>query len=620
MGDTYNLILLPVIAGFLLMLLPERIKMIKGIIALLISAYVLVISILVFKNSGVQELTPAYLLSISGDSGIAGLIHKAGDLMVLHSDNLSRLIALIMCFFTFIILLYSIAYIKIRHKIFNYYAYFLLTLGFSIGAVFADNLLFFIFCWGFLGITLYKLIKGYDEESSASAKKTLILVGGSDSLMLLGIAIVWKINKSFLISDSGILTDSTLSIIAFLCLLIGSFTKAGAFPFHTWVPDYTKKAPATSSAYLPASLDKLLGIYFMYRLCVNMFILNQWLIFIIILIGVLTIIIAVMMALVQQNSKQLLGYHAVSQVGYMVLGLGLGNPIGIAGGLFHMFNHTLYKSGLFLVSGNIEIRTGTENLERMGGIAGRMPITFISAVVFALSISGVPPFNGFASKWLIYQGIIDFGNGTGIANQLWMLWLALAVTGSALTLASFIKFLSSAFLGRNRQFYSDMKETGFLMWLPVVILALCCIVIGIFATSYFIPKYIMPLNAAFEYSGIWNSSLIALLVIISIVLGLLFYLAISVKNMRTEDSFIGGEHDQEVRTVNVMEYYKTISNSGFFKWFYRKAEKKWFDLYDLLRNIIFWLNGIFSKCHTGVVPLYAIWILAGIIILLVLLF
>ena len=168
------------------------------------------------------------------------------------------------------------------------------------------------------------------------------------------------------------------------------------------------------------------------------------------LIGVITIISAVMMALVQHNYKQLLGFHAVSQVGYMILGFGLGSAIGVAAGLFHMINNAIYKSGLFLSAGCIEYRTGKENIDDLGGLSKAMPVTFVASLIFAMSISGVPPFNGFASKWMIYQGIIDFGIGSDLPNKLWILWLGLAVLGSALTLASFIKFIGGIFLSRSK--------------------------------------------------------------------------------------------------------------------------------------------------------------------------
>jgi len=494
-----------------------------------------------------------------------------------------------------------------------------MTIGLSTGAALTDNLLLFITFWGVLGLTLYKLIKAHDEKSSSAAKKTLILIGSSDGIMLLGIGIIWKVYGTFTISELNIPTTYPILVIAFLALLTGSFTKAGAFPFHTWIPDYTENAPASSSAYLPASLDKLLGIYFLTRICVDMFSVNQWLTFLMLLLGVMKIIFAVMMALIQHNYKRLLGYHAVSQVGYMVLGLGLGTPLGIAGGLFHMINHALYKSGLFLSAGNIESQTGEEDLENTGGLSGAMPVTFISALIFALAISGVPPFNGFASKWLIYQGIIDFGKEAGIVSQLWVLWLGLAVLGSALTLASFIKFISGIFLGRKSDKLQNVRETSILMWLPCLILALTCTLFGIFASQTIIPKVIAPMVGDFQYQGIWESTTISILILVSIILGFIIYLAGNIHKFRTEDSFIGGETFREETGYSVIEFYKTIREFQLFSRIYDWAEQKWFDIYELSKKITLGFSHWLSLAHTGTLTRYAIWILLGLIVMFIVL-
>jgi formate hydrogenlyase subunit 3/multisubunit Na+/H+ antiporter MnhD subunit len=516
---------------------------------------------------------------------------------------------------SFLILLFSIVYIK-EGRARNYYPYFLITVGCSAGAVLSDNLLLFIMFWGILGITLYKLIPGNNEESSASAKKTLILIGASDSIMLIGIALIWKLTGSLNISTTSLPADNVLTITAFLALLVGSFTKAGAFPFHSWVPDYAQDAPASSSALMPASLDKLLGIYFLARLTNGMFILNKWLIFFLLLIGVITIISAVMMALVQHNYKKLLGFHAVSQVGYMILGFGLGSTIGVAAGLFHMINNAIYKSGLFLSAGCIEYRTGKENIDDLGGLSKAMPVTFVASLIFAMSISGVPPFNGFASKWMIYQGIIDFGVGSDLPNKLWILWLGFAVLGSALTLASFIKFIGGVFLSRVREEYHNVREVPVLMWIPLVVLALFCVVFGVFATNFVVPKLFIPVTGEFQFTGFWNSSFVSLLVLVSIILGIIIYLITGLKKFRTEDSFIGGEKIQDQTSYPTPEFYKTISEIGFFSWMYKKAEKKWFDIYDISKNFVLWVSHQFSEVHTGILPAYVIWVFAGLIIML----
>ena len=593
-------VLITVIAGIILLLIPEKAYIIKGILALAVAVIAGMLTLGIYTTDP-QKFVPE--------------VWNIGRYLSLRIDNLSRMVLMFISLFSVLILLYSIVYIKGK-KIRNYYSWILITIGCSFGAVMADNLLLFLVFWGILGITLYKLIQGSDEESSATAKKTLIMIGASDSIMIIGIAIVWKITGTLNMSEISLSTGNALTVTAFLALLAGSFTKAGAFPFHTWVPDYAKDAPASSSAFLPASLDKLLGIYFLARIINEMFIPGEWITLFLLLIAVITIITAVMMALVQHNYKQLLGYHAVSQVGYMILGLSLGSVIGIAAGLFHMVNNAIYKSGLFLSAGSIEHRTGKCEIDDLGGLSKAMPVTFIAALVFAMSISGIPPLNGFASKWMIYQAIIDFGGEAGIANKLWILWLGLAVLGSALTLASFIKFIGGIFLSRRRPELSDVKEVPWSMWIPVALLALFCVFTGVFATNQVVPKLFMPVSGEFEFSGYWNSGLVSVLVLVSIATGIIIYLASNIKRFRTSDSFIGGEKLHDLAGYPTPEFYKTFTEFKFLSAVYRKAREKWFDLYNISKEIVLWSSHRLSLAHTGVLSGYVIWIFAGLIIML----
>ena len=604
MNQAIQIIIFPVLIGILLFLLPSALRMIKAIIA---TGTVLFTGYLAISLFGAGDLvfSPEYW---------AG----ADKYCSFSLDGLSRLIILFISLLSLLVVIFSTRY-KTAAAMRNYYAWFLITLGFSFGAVLANNLLLFLVCWGILGISLYRLIPGKDEKSSAAAKKTLVLIGASDGIMILGIAILWRVTGTLNMDEINLPTSDLVRSIACICLLIGSFTKAGAFPFHTWVPDYSETAPATSSAYLPASLDKLLGIYFLARITTQLFVIGDGIRFILLTIGVITIITAVMMALVQHNYKRLLGFHAVSQVGYMILGFGLGSLIGIAAGLFHMINNAIYKGGLFMVAGAVEQQTGKEDLEELGGLSRAMPLTFFATLVFALSISGIPPFNGFASKWMIYQGIIDFSHGTGISNQLWMVWLGLAVLGSALTLASFIKFTGGIFLGRQQKAFSKVREVSPLMWMPMLVLALICIGFGVFASKLVVPKLFMPVSGSFEYTGFWASSTVSLMVLVSIVLGFVFYLLGNIKNFRTSDSFIGGEKIQEETSFSTLEFYKSLQEFRWLNTMFRKARDGWFDLYELSGRFISWLGGLFSRLHTGVLHDYTLWVFAGLVILLLLL-
>lgn len=618
MTQAIYIVAIPVLIGLLLFLLPSGARITKGIFTILVSLFTSYMAITLFKVENMVFSLNDWVVASGFRIAESGIYLNAEKYSSFSLDNLSKLIILFISLLSLLIAIYSIMY-KNNRTMRNYYAWFLITLGFSFGAVLANNLLLFLICWGILGLTLYRLIKGYDETSSAAAKKTLVIIGASDGIMILGIAIIWRITGTLNMDEISLTTGDAVRVFAFLALLVGSFTKAGAFPFHTWIPDYSEKAPASSSAYLPASLDKLLGIYFLARITTGLFTMAEWMRFVLLTLGVITIITAVMMALVQHNYKRLLGFHAVSQVGYMIVGFGMGSLIGIAAGLFHMVNNAIYKGGLFLAAGAVEQQTGKEDLEELGGLSRAMPVTFAAALVFALSISGIPPFNGFASKWMIYQGLIDLGNGAGIASKLWIVWLGLAVLGSALTLASFIKFVGGIFLERRKKGLSDAREVSPAMWIPMVILALGCVFFGVFASNIVVPKLFMPVSGEFEFSGFWASSTVGILVVVSIMLGMLLYFIGNIKNFRTSDSFVGGEKIQDETSFPTTEFYKSLQE---FKWLdsiYRKAKNKWFDLYDLLRQFFTWMGRYFSKAHTGVLHDYVLWVFAGVVILLLLL-
>ena len=618
MTQAINIIILPVIVGLLLFILPAGFRFIKGIIAIGVTLITGFLAIQLFTAEEIVFSLGEWIVATGIQDRGTDLLANADKYSSFSVDGLSKMIILFIGILAFLIAVYALVYNGIR-AMRNYHAWFLITLGFSFGAVLSNNLLLFLICWGILGLTLYRLIHGNNDSSSAAAKKTLIIIGASDGIMILGIAILWRVTGTLNMNEITLPTSDGLRTVAFLALLAGSFTKAGAFPFHSWVPDYSEKAPATSSAYLPASLDKLLGIYFLARITTGIFVMGDWLRFLLLAIGVITIITAVMMALVQHSYKRLLGFHAVSQVGYMIVGFGLGSMLGIAAGLFHMVNNAIYKGGLFLTAGAVEQQTEKEELEDLGGLSGAMPLTFLAALVFALSISGIPPFNGFASKWMIYQGIIDFGSGVGIANKLWILWLGLAVLGSALTLASFIKFIGGIFLGRQKKELSGIREVSPVMWIPMMLLALACIGFGVFASNQVVPRLFMPVTGDFEFTGVWASSTVSVLVLVSIALGILIYFIGNMRNFRTSDSFIGGEKMQEETSFSTLEFYKSFQEFKWLAFMYRKAKDKWFDLYDLLRQLFSWLGNLFSKAHSGILHDYALWVFAGLVVLLILL-
>ncbi|MCQ9205331.1 MAG: hypothetical protein NG737_03370 [Omnitrophica bacterium] len=531
-------------------------------------------------------------------------------------DYLSNFIAAFVAFFSIITIIYSIGFMRGKKRQFAYYAYIIFTLFASLGVVFANHLIVFIIFWGLLGLLLYLLIGfGEKENTSATAKKTFIIIGGTDAVMLLGIALIWRISGTFAMDKLSIILNNKLAVYAYLCLAIGALAKAGAMPFHTWIPDTAEDAPTPVTAFLPASLDKLLGIYFLARISLYIFKMDAAMNTFLMVVGSFTIVAAVMMALIQHDLKRLLGYHAVSQVGYMVLGIGTGNPIGIAGGLFHMLNHAIYKSCLFFSGGAVEKEAKTTDLDKLGGFAKIMPITFISFLVASFAISGIPPFNGFASKWMIYQGIIETAKSGG---YLWIVWLVAAMFGSALTLASFMKLIHAVFLGQPSQSREGKKpkirETSIFIRIPTIILASLCIIFGVFAYQIPLKMFIIPsLGSKVQFLGVWNSSLATLLIVVGILIGAAIYLLGKVIKTRETKVFIGGEDLAKYPQMRVSggDFYNTIQEIGFLKIIYKLAQKKIFDIYNVGSKITFGFNRILRFLHNGVLSTYLSWCLLG---------
>ena len=593
-----NLIIGPIAAGIICLFLPDRAKIFAKAVAFIVSLAALYGSIFVFIKKP--------------------LVLEVAEQQILYADTLSGFIGIAVSVFAVLVTIYSFTFIK--RSFGRYFGYVLMTLGASLGVAYADNMIAFLTFWGFLAALLYLLvnIKG-TNSAAASAKKALIMIGGTDAVMIFGVGLIWSMAGTFAFSKVHLAMTSPISYCAYFSLAIASFAKAGAVPLHSWLPGVAEDAPASVTAYLPASLDKLLGIYLLAKASLSLFVMNGITNFILAAIGSVTIVFAVLIALVQHDLKKLLGYHAVSQVGYMVLGIGTGNPIGIAGGLFHMLNNTIYKSCLFLSSGSVEERTDTTDLSKLGGLGKYMPVTFACFLIASLSIAGVPPFNGFVSKWMVYQGIIE---SAGAKNPFWAVWLVCAMFGSALTVASFMKLLHAVFMGRPARNFSYVKESGINILLPMVILAALCCVFGVFAFSVPLSIFIIPsIGKVVSYCGVWNPTLATALIAAAIILGALIYFLLKPRAFRTVPTFIGGEDVGKLDRVSGADFYDTIKDVKGLKGMYETEKEGSLDIYTLGRRLVYFFTDWLKYLHNGILPTYLVWCLIGMAaIFLVLLF
>ena len=551
--------------------------------------------------------------------------------------------------FGLLITVYSLKQMQSNAHLKAYYTYLLWTVGFANGAVLSNNLIVFLIFWGLIAIMLYLLINIGGTGAQQAAKKSLIIVGGSDFLMLLGVILVWRLAGTLTMSQITIPVKGGLSTFAFILLMSGAIAKAGAMPFHSWIPEAAEVTPTPVMAFLPAALDKLLGIYFLTKICLDLFANTQVMNLVLLAIGAVTIFLSVMMGLMQDDAKKMLGYFVISGAGYMVLGFGTGNLTGTAGGLFYMMSSVLWTPCLFLAIGSVEYRTGITKLDDLGGLARSMPLTFATTLVAVLAISGIPPLNGFASKWMIYQGIIDLGKS---GDKLWFIWLLISMFGSALTLAIGVKLIHSVFGGG----FSKKMESKFIrevnpwMLTPTVILSVLCVLFGIFAQ--FPLKYGIGPVLRMEFSGfgepihllgMWSPTLATLLLLSSLLCGAIIYRLGNIKSVKEGEIFVGGEPiDQEEVRIPGTHFYDTIESTGFLRYLYAKGKKRTFDLYkwgrkiikifalglyngvdrlidrfyDGIQTITFSSSEVFRKIHTGILTTYILWVLVGITVLL----
>jgi formate hydrogenlyase subunit 3/multisubunit Na+/H+ antiporter MnhD subunit len=602
----------PLLGGFILLFLPRALRYVSAVLTLLVTALVFVGAFYIFR-----------IKSLAWSIAVFQLQHISFDLL-LKSSPLSAFIILFTAGFAFLVAVYSIKSFVDNRASNIYFGAILLTAGASIGVLLSDHLLALLFFWEIVTVALYLLITTGRENSNYAATKTFAMLGTSDGALLVGILFLYKICGTFQISQINLTESSALTVVAFLLMLTAAVTKAGALPLHTWLPTSGQYSDASVMAILPASIDKLLGIYLLVMLVMpgrGIFsVIASDMKLILAVIGAATVLIAVMIAMVQHNIKKLFAYHAISQVGYMFLGIATMNPIGFAGGLFHMLNHSIYKSCLFLCAGAVEQSSGTAELEKLGGLGRKMPLTFTACLIASLSISGVLPFNGFASKWLVYQGIIQMGSGTGTAAALWPLWLVIAMFASALTLASFVKIIHSVFLSRLPDELKGTKEVSAFQYLPMLILAALCVIFGV---AYMLPlkAFIYPalgLEDKVQFIGWWDSPVATFLLIAGLLVGLVIIAAAGIgKKARMVRTWTGGEiQPNDSMIIPGTGFYKTVSSLGGLKRLYFWQENEVFDPYAQAGRGGLSLTALLRWLHNGVLPMYMTWVTLGLLVLL----
>lgn len=539
--------------------------------------------------------------------------------IALEVDALSLFFALIVAVAVFVSGVYSIQYMRHDDNEREYYTLFLMLAGGVMGLVLSGDLFNMFIMVEVLTFAAVALTAFRNTATGAleAAFKYLVVGCIGSTCILVGTAMLYAQAHTLNLAQLAQLLPGNLNTatkVAFALLFVGFGTKAFIVPFHPLAADAHGAAPASISVMISGVLTKS-GIYGIIRLTYFLFqTMNLGTMqFLLVFVGSLSMFICVTMALAQHDFKRLLAFHSISQIGYVLTAVGLCTALGVSAGLYHAMNHTLFKGLLFLAAGAVLHETGTTDLGKLGGLSKKMPHTTVLFLIGAFSISGIPPFNGFASKWMVYQATYQKAVESG--NIGFLLVTIIALVTSVLTLASFVKVSQSVFFGQLPKELEHVKEVSFGMRLAMGIFALLCILTGLFpglVTTYItepaaravfsVAQYISAMGfdasgvaaesvVSFAHVGVWEP--ISWLLILCIAL-----LAITIVAVASKYDNVSQRSGEAVDTKYELFYggeaqeFSQVGGGDLF-WGFKHNWRGYFDF--------------MYRLHSGVVNDYALW-------------
>jgi hydrogenase-4 component B len=373
-----------------------------------------------------------------------------------------------------------------------------------------QNSIVFLIAWEIMALSAFLTVI-FEHEKMATLRAGMnYLIQSHVSILFLMFGFIWVALKTGSYDFNSLTAYTTQypgasGLVLFLCFFIAFAIKAGFAPFHTWLPYAHPAAPAHISGIMSGVIIKI-GIFGILRM-ITLIKADYYTIgLVIIAFSVVSGLYGVMLAIVQHNLKKLLAYHSIENIGIIGMGIGIGciglgtgnyllASLGFAGGLLHTLNHALFKSLLFYTAGNVYQATHTLHVDHLGGLIKKMPQTALLFLVAAIAISGIPPFNGFISEFIIYSGFYYWMQGSLIGPLMTIIFLVLAlVMIGGLAMLCFTKAFGIVFLGNPRQkFDHEIKEVSFLQLLPLYLIAFFIMFIGVFP-QLFMNALSQPVN------------------------------------------------------------------------------------------------------------------------------
>jgi hydrogenase-4 component B len=497
-------VLFPILASILLFIVGSKLKKAAGFIAAAAAliTFLLVLSLYPLLRQGIIEYRYSELMSM-------GLLFRV--------DYLSFIFAFLVSFCWMVVLFYATAYMKIEERPLQYFSVSLLTLGSCLGVVLTGDLISLFLFFELMTFSSYVLVIGRMNREAMSAGLFTLYMGVAGGLVLLfGIFLLYSaVGTVELKPLMDLLAKSEISpALIFTCFFIGFGIKAGVVPLHLWMPRAYAASPSVVNALSSGAMIKA-GIYGIIRILMlvltpvslesgELFSFAISTGYVVMWVGLLTMVAGAVMALMQGNILRLLAYSSISQMGYIITGIGAGaylfgaeEAMGFSGAVLHSFNHTLYKTAFFLIVGIIVYKTGELEIKKLGGLARRMPLLTAFFILCVLAIAGIPGFNGYISKTLIHDALLEAHHHFGgfhlyFAEKVFML-------GSALTLCYYMKFFQGVFLGQEQGSGEKQERlVPWLLYLPLFVIALFILAVGL-NPNFFIEEFVLASTNVFTF-------------------------------------------------------------------------------------------------------------------------
>ncbi|MDI6605006.1 MAG: proton-conducting transporter membrane subunit [Thermoanaerobacteraceae bacterium] len=508
-----------------------------------------------------------------------------------NTSSIIHLIGTLMLWLIVLVVVYMIDSIE-KDKIAGLFFFTIYLSASIVGLITAASSMEFYEFWELLTISSYFMAVIVSTKEARKAALTYLLAAVSAGYaMFIGFAILSSNAGSFEFDKIREFTGTipiSIGIAAVLAIIVGLGLKAELFPLYGWVPGLYKSADSSVSALFAGVMSKagVIGLIIVLYVLLKGFAGANDIYMIVAWLGALTMLFGTMRALMEDDAKRLLAYCSISQMGYVITGLAIGSSLGFAAGMYHAVNHMMFKTLLFLCIGAVVIRTGTSDMNKLGGLAKKMPVTTGAVVIGAFSAAGIPLFSGFASKWMIYQALISEHNINYVVIGV------ISMIASTGTILYMLKFIHSIFFGRLPENLQDVKEIGWLMQCTMLILSLVNIVLGV------VPGVILkPISdgmaevglkgiseSIFSITGVLETYKTNWLIFVLVVLGAvaLFFIAITPKRgipRKTVPVFAGGDEakynnitnsEMQISGVNIFDSIVYIMKEFFNAWSFIK--------------------------------------------------